>query len=123
MFDLPPVWTRMPPDELTRLGQPRSSIHRTMSSMWMHMSPTIPLPYSLNVRHQRRCGSGALPRSLYGGASYGRRGAAPLGDDLGHPLVLAGGRDHRVAFYDIDADRLLHPDVGPGLAGGDHGQG
>jgi hypothetical protein len=33
MFDLPPFWTWMPPLELTRLGHPRSSIHRTMSSM------------------------------------------------------------------------------------------
>ena len=50
--------TRMPPAEEMRFGQPRSSIQRTMSSMWMHMSPTMPLPYSMNARHQRRCGSG-----------------------------------------------------------------
>ena len=34
-------------------GQPRSSIQRTMSSMWMHMSPTMPLPYSMKARQRR----------------------------------------------------------------------
>ena len=45
--------TRMPPVELTRRGQPRSSIQRTMSSMWMHMSPMMPLPYSMKARQLR----------------------------------------------------------------------
>ena len=45
--------TKMPPLELTELGHPRSIIQRTMSSMWMHMSPTMPFPYSENARHPR----------------------------------------------------------------------
>ena len=36
-----------------RVGMPRSSIQRTMSSMWTHMSPTMPLPYSMNARQLR----------------------------------------------------------------------
>ena len=43
----------MPPLELTETGHPRSIIQRTMSSMWMHMSPTMPFPYSENARHPR----------------------------------------------------------------------
>ena len=43
---------RMPPVEETRLGQPRPSIQRTMSNMWMPMSPTMPLPYSMNARQR-----------------------------------------------------------------------
>src|SRR5215212_6558850 len=53
MFDLLSFCTRMPPVELTLVGQPRSNIQRTMSSMWIHMSPTMPLPYSVNARHDR----------------------------------------------------------------------
>ena len=53
MFALLALSTRMPPVELIRFGQPRSSIQRTMSSMWMHMSPTMPLPYSMNARQPR----------------------------------------------------------------------
>ena len=33
-----------------RVGQPSSSIQRVMSNMWMHMSPMMPLPYSMNAR-------------------------------------------------------------------------
>jgi hypothetical protein len=43
----------MPPQEVMVLGQPRSSIQRTMSSMWTHMSPTMPLPYSVKARQPR----------------------------------------------------------------------
>ena len=53
MLALLALSTRMPPAEATRCGQPRSSIQRTMSSMWMHMSPTMPLPYSMNARQLR----------------------------------------------------------------------
>src|SRR6266567_1123904 len=51
IFDLPPLSTKIPPVELTRLGHPSPSIQRVVSSMWTHMSPTMPLPYSVNVRH------------------------------------------------------------------------
>ena len=68
MFDLPDRCTWMPPSELMRVGQPRSSIQRAVSSMWTHMSPTMPLPYSMNARHQRLCGI----------MSYGRSGAGPV---------------------------------------------
>ena len=44
---------RMPPVDDTRLGYPRASIQRTMSSMWMHISPTMPFPYSMNARQLR----------------------------------------------------------------------
>jgi hypothetical protein len=44
------------------------SIQRIMSSMWMHMSPMIPLPYSINARHRRGCTS----------ELYGRIGAGPV---------------------------------------------
>ena len=50
------------------------------------------------------------------------RGAA-LQADLHHPVVLAGGGEHRLALDDVDADGLLAVDVGSGLAGRDHGQG
>ena len=58
----------MPPVELIRFGQPRPSIQRTMSSMWMHMSPTMPLPYSMNARQPRGWAIGL----------YGRIGAGPV---------------------------------------------
>ena len=51
------------------------------------------------------------------------RRAAPLGADLDDPLVLAGGGDHGLTLDHVDADRLLHIDVGAGLDGGDHRQG
>src|SRR5436190_13216945 len=60
--------TRMPPEETTRLGQPSPTIQRTMSSMWMHMSPTIPLPYSMKARQLRGWTS----------LLYGRNGAGPV---------------------------------------------
>src|SRR5207249_1211780 len=60
--------TRMPPDELTRAGIPKSNIQRTMSSMWTHISPMMPLPYSMKARQRRGC-----TRSL-----YGRIGAGPV---------------------------------------------
>ena len=53
MFALLFLSTRMPPEELMRAGMPRSIIQRTMSSMCTHMSPTMPLPYSLNARQLR----------------------------------------------------------------------
>src|SRR5262249_21573665 len=164
----------MPPVDAIDLGQSRARIQRTMSSMWIAMSPVMPLPYSMNARHQRRCGSGA-PRSLYSGGAYGRIGAGPgphlvvekagtllaagilvvphgvvtvdldqadlaelpllddpvasldevwrapaLRADLHDALVLARGGDHRLALDNIDADRLLHVDVGAGLAGSNH---
>ena len=49
--------------------------------------------------------------------------AAALRSHLHHALVLARGGDHGLAFDHIDADRLLHVDIGAGLDGGDHGQG
>ena len=51
------------------------------------------------------------------------RRAAALRADLHDPLVLARGGQHRLALDHVDADRLLHVDVGPGLDGGDHRQG
>ena len=51
------------------------------------------------------------------------RRAPPLRPDLHDPLVLAGRGDHRLALDHVDADRLLDVHVGPGLHGGDHGQG
>ena len=51
------------------------------------------------------------------------RRAAALGADLHDPLVLARGGEHRLALDHVDADRLLHVDVGAGLDGGDHRQG
>src|SRR3569623_1327734 len=65
---LPPLSTYIPPVELTRFGQPSLSSHRTVSNMCMHISPIMPLPYSINVRHQRTCGR----------PSYGRKGAGPV---------------------------------------------
>ena len=44
------------PADMTRLGHPRWSIQRTVSSICTHISPTMPLPYSVNVRHHRLCG-------------------------------------------------------------------
>jgi len=58
----------VPPDELTRFGQPRPSIQRTASSMWTHMSPTMPLLYSMKARQPRGWTS----------ELYGRRGAGPV---------------------------------------------
>ncbi len=55
MLALASLCTRIPPDELIRVGMPSSSIQRTMSSMWTHMSPTIPLLYSMNARQPRGC--------------------------------------------------------------------
>ena len=49
--------------------------------------------------------------------------ATPLGIDLDHAPVLAGRGHHGLAFHDIVTRRLLHPDVAPGLDGGDHGEG
>ena len=50
------------------------------------------------------------------------RRAAALRADLHDALVLARGGEHRLAFDDIDADRLLHPDVQPGPHRRDHRQ-
>ena len=68
MLALLALSTKMPPAEETAFGQPRPSIQRTMSSMCTHMSPTIPLPYSMNARQVR----GWTIRL------YGRRGAGPV---------------------------------------------
>src|SRR3954449_7643679 len=68
MLAFAPGSIRMPPDEEILLGQPRPSIQRTMSSMWTHMSPTIPLLYSVNDRQRRGCTS----------SLYGRMGAGPV---------------------------------------------
>ena len=43
------------------------------------------------------------------------RRAAALRADLHDALVLARGGQHRLALDHVDADRLLHVDVGPGL--------
>src|SRR5215217_2765657 len=53
MFALLSFWTRMPPDDATFFGQPSSSIQRAVSSMWMHMSPIMPLEYSMKARQPR----------------------------------------------------------------------
>jgi len=68
MFALLALSTKMPPVLLTRVGMPRSIIQRTMSSMWMHMSPMIPLPYSMKARQPRGWTS----------LLYGRMGAGPV---------------------------------------------
>ena len=51
------------------------------------------------------------------------RRAAALRADLHDPAVLPRGGEHRLAFDHVDADRLLHVDVGARLHGGDHRQG
>ena len=51
------------------------------------------------------------------------RCAATLRADLHDAFVFAGGGEHRLAFDDIDADRLLTVDVDAGLHGLDHGEG
>ena len=57
MSDLPFLSTKIPPSRgLTRFGQPRPSIQRVVSNMCTHISPTMPLPYSMKVRHHRRWG-------------------------------------------------------------------
>jgi len=38
----------------------------------------MPLPYSMNARHQRRCGSGSFQAFGFGGESYSRSGAGPV---------------------------------------------
>jgi hypothetical protein len=68
MFAFASFWTTIPPVELTDRGQPRFSIQRAVSSMWMHMSPTMPFEYSLNARHRRGWTS----------LLYGRIGAGPV---------------------------------------------
>src|SRR5262245_23736343 len=68
MFDFPSFCTKIPPVEEIRLGQPRLIIQRAVSNICTHISPTIPLPYSMNVLHQRTCG---IP-------SYGLSGAGPV---------------------------------------------
>ena len=57
MFALLALSIKMPPVDATRFGQPRSSIQRVISNMWMHISPTMPLPYSMNARQLRGCTS------------------------------------------------------------------
>ena len=44
------------------------------------------------------------------------RRAAALRADLHDALVLASGGEHRLAFDDVDADRLLHINVDAGFA-------
>ena len=36
-----------------RFGHPRPMNQRTMSNMWIPMSPMVPLPYSMNCRQLR----------------------------------------------------------------------
>src|SRR5687768_8230998 len=60
--------TKTPPEDSMRVGQPRFSIQRTASSMWTHMSPTMPLLYSQKPRHERG----------WTIALYGRIGAGPV---------------------------------------------
>ena len=50
------------------------------------------------------------------------RRAAALQADLDGAIVFARGGDHRLAFDDVVADRLLHVHVGAALAGLDHRQ-
>ena len=50
------------------------------------------------------------------------RRAAALHADLDDALVLARRRQHRLAFADVDADRLLDVDVAAGLGRRDHRQ-
>ena len=51
------------------------------------------------------------------------RRAAALGADLHDALMLTGSGQHGLAFGHIDADRLLHIDIGASLDGRDHRQG
>ena len=44
-----------PPVERCAGAAAAPSIRRTMSSMWMHMSPMMPLPYSMNARQLPGC--------------------------------------------------------------------
>ncbi len=53
IFDLPSLSTKIPPREDIFFGQPSFNIHLTVSSMWIHMSPIMPLPYSINDRQRR----------------------------------------------------------------------
>ena len=50
------------------------------------------------------------------------RRAAALHADLHDTLVLARGGQHGLPLDDVDADRLLHPDIRAGLDGIDHRQ-
>ena len=50
------------------------------------------------------------------------RGAAALEADLDGPAMEPRRRHHRPPLDNIEADRLLHIDIGPRLAGGDHRQ-
>ena len=50
------------------------------------------------------------------------RRAAPLRPDLHHALVFPRRRQHRLAFRHVHADRLLAPDIGARLHGGDRRQ-
>ncbi len=51
------------------------------------------------------------------------RGAAPLRADLNHFAMFTSRGQHGLALGDVDADRLLHVDVGARLDSGDHRQG
>ncbi len=51
------------------------------------------------------------------------RRAAPLRADLDDALMLARRSHHCLPFDDVDADRLLHVNVGAGLDSRDHRQG
>src|SRR4051812_28255358 len=48
------------------------------------------------------------------------RGAPAFQPDLHGALILSRGCDHGLAFYHIVAERFLHINIRPGLAGVDH---
>jgi hypothetical protein len=50
------------------------------------------------------------------------RRAPPLRADLHHAIVFTSGGEHGLALGDIDADRLLHPNVETGFHRIDHCQ-
>ena len=75
---------------------------------------------SAQIRHLR------TERAIGGEHAVARlnqvRRAAALGTDLHDAAMLPRGGHHGLAFDDIDADRLLHVNIGPGLDRGDHRQ-
>ena len=63
----------------------------------------------------------ALCDDLLAGLHEVRRAAA-LRAHLHDAIVFAGSSEHRLAFDDVDARRLLHVHIATGLDGGDHRQ-
>ena len=83
---LPPLRTRSPPNEEILFGQPSSMNQRTMSNMWMPMSPVVPLPYSMKLRQLRwisgrraSSGAGPHPEVPVERLGHGRRLSASMG--------------------------------------------